>query len=152
ILSHGGKGRREGENPPNQPANSRWKRVHGDDQPVSLTSLRPMAVIGPDCVNKGSRAVLGQANLCFGPSPLLVNRHSSFGQISDKASAIRPGPKAIAAAPCSQTAALEAAKAGMPWARSPSTMPASTSPVPAVARNGLVVALIEASPNEAATT
>ncbi len=43
-------------------------------------------------------------------------------------------------------------KPGMPWASSPSTMPPSTSPVPAVASHGLVVALIDAIPSGAATT
>ena len=41
-----------------------------------------------------------------------------------------------AASPCSQTAALAASKAGMPCASRPATMPASTSPEPAVASIG----------------
>ena len=59
---------------------------------------------------------------------------------------------ACPAAPCSQTAAQAASKAGTPWARRPAAMPASTSPEPAVASQGGALALIARRPSGAATT
>ena len=58
------------------------------------------------------------------------------GKASGKSSEIRPGPKARAAAPCSQAAAEAASNAGMPCAARPATKPVRTSPEPAVARVG----------------
>src|SRR5208282_5049760 len=45
------------------------------------------------------------------------------GSASGKSSEMRPGPKARAAAPCSQTPAEAASKAGTPWAARPATKP-----------------------------
>ena len=58
------------------------------------------------------------------------------GSASGKSSAISPVPTRKPARACSQTAAAAASRAGMPWTKRPSTMPASTSPEPAVASAG----------------
>ena len=86
------------------------------------------------------------------PDSVVASARSTKGSVSGRSSTIRPGPKALAAAPCSQTAALVAANPLIPWASKPRTMPPSTSPVPAVASHGLVVALIDAFPSGEATT
>ena len=57
----------------------------------------------------------------------------TMGISSMTSSAINPGPNRAADRPCIQAAAHAASKGGIPWASSPSTMPDSTSPLPAVA-------------------
>ena len=69
-----------------------------------------------------------------------------------RSSATSPGPNRRAASPCIQTAAAAAANGSMPCARSPSTIPARTSPLPAVASSGGAFALIATRPSGAAMT
>ena len=127
-----------------------------------------MSPIRPEYVNKGSRLAWWLAYFAhfardakplktpairpLAPDSVVASARSTKGSVSGRSSAIRPGPKALAAAPCSQTAALVAANPVIPWASKPRTMPPSTSPVPAVASHGLVVALIDAFPSGEATT
>src|SRR5262249_44025020 len=63
-----------------------------------------------------------------------------------------PGPAPSPASPGSQPAAPAASNPGMPWARQPAAMPASTSPEPAVASQGGALSAIAARPSGAATT
>src|SRR5262249_36337772 len=69
------------------------------------------------------------------------------GRLSTRSSATRPGPKRRAASACSHTAAAAASKAGMPCASRPVTIPASTSPEPAVANSGGAPSLMAARPS-----
>jgi hypothetical protein len=62
------------------------------------------------------------------------------------------GPNALAAAPCSHTAAAAARNDSMPCASKPNMIPPKTSPAPAVASVAGALALIMALPSGAAIT
>src|SRR5665213_2686536 len=127
-------------------------RRTGDVAP-DIAQLRAGAV--DDRVEKTDQCTLAHA----GPTRVgaivcasCCNPARAAGSVSIRSSATRPTPKRRAASPCSQAAAQAVSKAGMPWASSPSTMPASTSPEPAVASSGGAFSLIAARPSGAAIT
>src|ERR1700733_13247411 len=104
------------------------------------TFLRPTRVRDPD------PKIRLQVNAAYDRRDSTVAKHSG------RSSAIKPGPNSAAAAPCSQTAAEAASKAGMPCAKRPAVIPVSTSPAPAVARKAGALPAIAARPSGAATT
>ncbi len=95
-----------------------------------------------------------------GKSSALPHRKSDFSTSArsagfralSRSSAINPGPASRPASPCSQTAIAAASKPETPCASRPTTIPASTSPDPAVASHGGALQLIAARPSGAATT
>src|SRR5437763_5759322 len=102
------------------------------------------------------RSALGEArdkaHTALRASAPCLSAAKAEGNASTRSSATSPGPKWRAASACSQTAADAASKAGMPCANRPTTMPARTSPDPAVASSGGAPSLIAVRPSGVATT
>ena len=126
------------------------------DSAISRQALRRLASVRSKTPSRkpvGARSLMaaiatvaGGERVAAGAPPSTPKRGAPVMSASARAAhsaAPRPGPRRRAprpsrpaASPCSQTAAEAAANGSIPCARRPSTIPASTSPLPAVARSG----------------
>src|SRR5438105_4541973 len=87
------------------------------------------------------------------PDDRLIHSEAiAAGMASARSSAISCAPAISAARPCSQTAAQAASNAGSPLARIAAVIPASTSPVPALASHGCARGAKPSLPSGAATS
>lgn len=145
------------------------ERLNGqNDQMVRMEGLEPprLAALGPKPSASTSSAT--SASACSQPKywsisswvwvdPGCSSGWSGRGQTVSKAalagfnaairsSAMRAGPARSPVSPCRKVAMAAAWKGGAPWARKAAMMPESTSPLPAVAKEGGALALMATRP------